>query len=274
MTWAGPAAWLALAVIGGCVAGALGARAARGPVSGKLRVNWRGAEVPVVLGPPLWAGALVAVAVWAAFGAVRGAEMAGALAIVLVMLGLAGEWDDRRGDERARGFAGHLRAARSGRLTGGLVKLLAGGLAGLAAGLLTSTGAGVVETALLVALVANLVNLLDRAPGRAVKAAVLLGAPLVVAGSPSWALAAAGTFGAAGAVLPRDLHERGMLGDAGANPLGGVVGLGYAVALPEAWRVAAIVVVLALNLASERWSFSAVIERTPWLGGIDRWGRK
>jgi hypothetical protein len=269
VTWTGIWAWLALAAIGAGSARFLAARAAASPA--RKRVNWRGAEVPVVLGVPLWAGGLVAAALVVAYQA---AEVAAATALILVLLGSAGEWDDRRGDERARGFGGHFRAARSGRLTGGLVKLLAGGLAGLAAGFLTSSGAGVVQTALLVALSANLLNLLDRAPGRALKAAALLGIPLSLLGPPGWALAAAGTFGAAGGVAPLDLQERGMLGDSGANPLGGVLGLGCALSLSETWRVGAIAVLLALNLASERWSFSALIQRTPWLAVLDRLGRK
>ncbi len=39
-------------------------------------------------------------------------------------------------------------------------------------------------------------------------------------------------------------------------------------------NVAAVVVLLALNLASERWSFSKVIERTPPLRWLDAIGRK
>ena len=273
MTSAGVVTWLGLAAAGGVVAGALAAHALRARPASRVRVNWRGATVPVVLGGPLLAGSLAGPTVLALFSSGRPRVTAVAALVVLAVLGLAGQWDDRRGDEQPRGFAGHLRAARAGRLTGGLVKLLAGGLAGLLAGLLTTSGPAVVETALLVALGANLVNLLDRAPGRALKAAALVAAPLSLLGSSSWAFAAAGSAGAAAAVARHDLGERGMLGDAGANPLGGMLGLGCALSLPEAWRVVAVIALLALNLASERWSFSAVIERTPLLAHIDRLGR-
>jgi hypothetical protein len=65
-----------------------------------------------------------------------------------------------------------------------------------------------------------------------------------------------------------------MLGDAGANPLGAAVGLGIAVSLPTVLSVAvAALVLLALNLASEKWSFSRAIEATPWLKVVDMWGR-
>jgi hypothetical protein len=46
------------------------------------------------------------------------------------------------------------------------------------------------------------------------------------------------------------------------------------VSLDDLWRVGAIVVLLALNLLSERWSFSQVIERVGWLRALDRLGRR
>jgi UDP-GlcNAc:undecaprenyl-phosphate GlcNAc-1-phosphate transferase len=75
-------------------------------------------------------------------------------------------------------------------------------------------------------------------------------------------------------VLPADLSARGMLGDAGANPLGAVWGLGLAAATGTFGRIVTIAVLLVLNLASERWSFSAAIDRTPILSALDRLGRK
>jgi hypothetical protein len=196
-----------------------------------------------------------------------------AVSVVVLVMTWAGGWDDRRGDERPRGFKGHLGAARSARLTGGIVKLVAGGAAGLLAGLLIAEGIAIVEVALLVALTANLINLLDRAPGRAAKVAILIAVPLVGFGEPVWGLAAAGSLGALLGTLGYDLSERAMLGDAGANPLGAVLGLGLAAALDQKGRWIAVVVLLALNLASERWSFSKAIEKTPFLKALDRIGR-
>ena len=59
-----------------------------------------------------------------------------------------------------------------------------------------------------------------------------------------------------------------MLGDAGANPLGGVLGLGLALSLDETWRLVAIGVLVLLNLASEKWSFSKLIERVRAAPGL------
>ena len=274
-TWAGI---LLCAAVGFAVAAGSATPAIRRAPPTLVRVNFRGARVPAVLGLCVRLGGLAGVAVSAillAASVVQGAD-AGATAsagLVVAILGAAGAWDDRRGDERPRGFRGHLEAAGSGVLTGGAVKALAGAAAGLAAGALTSSGWEIVTTGAVIALTANLINLLDRAPGRAAKAGLLMGIPLLAAGPPGWAIAGAGTLGAAAGVLPADLAERGMLGDSGANVLGGVIGLGLAASIPFSWQIAAAGALLALNGASERWSFSEAIERTPPLRVLDRLGQ-
>lgn len=256
----------------------LGARLASPPAA-LIRKNFRGDPVPAVLGEAAVGGGLVALGAMAIFAAAGwdpapGRAMSSALAIVIVVLAAAGSWDDHRGDERPRGFKGHLGALRSATLTGGLVKLLAGGLAGLAAGwMLSSEVVVTIEVGLLVALTANLLNLFDRAPGRAAKVALLLWVPLLFAAADPWVVGAAGLLGALAMTLPADLNARGMLGDAGVNPIGGVLGLGLATALPQAWRWVFIVLLVGLNLASERWSFSQAIDRTPWLKQLDLLGR-
>lgn len=275
----------ALVALGCAMAGGLLARAATRPRLARppqalVRVNVHGRPVPAVLGEGLWMGALVPaglLVVVRAFDqeAPGFPRLVAAVAAIVVLLGAAGRWDDLRGDERPRGFTGHLGAARGGRLTGGLVKLVAGGVAGLLAGWLVFSGvAAVIETGALVALSANLLNLLDRAPGRAGKIAIVLGAAAVLFGSVWWTLAAAGMAGAVVACLPLDLSARAMLGDAGANPVGGVLGLGVAMSLDEPGRIVAIVVLVGLNALSERYSFSRAIEATPLLRRLDSLGRK
>jgi UDP-N-acetylmuramyl pentapeptide phosphotransferase/UDP-N-acetylglucosamine-1-phosphate transferase len=196
-----------------------------------------------------------------------------ACVLIVVVLWGAGRWDDLRGDERARGFKGHLGAARGGAVTGGLVKLVAGAAAGLGAAALVVPGWSLIPAGMIVALTANLVNLLDRAPGRAGKTAILIAVPCALFGATAWLTAAAGLFGALIVCLPFDLRARGMLGDAGANPLGGVLGLGIATWVDD-WGFAVAVAVLALlNGLSERYSFSAAISRVPLLRALDQLGR-
>ncbi|HVL65343.1 MAG TPA: hypothetical protein VM573_09275 [Actinomycetota bacterium] len=265
-----------LAAAAGVAAGAavaaliLPLRLAR-PAARLTRVNVDGREVPAVLAEPLVGGALLGLA--AACVVAGGiSRTAGAVAVVVAAMAAAGRYDDLRGDESARGFRGHLGA---GRVTGGLVKIAAGVLAGALAGFVLWGGdpPTVATTTLLVALTANLINLLDRAPGRAAKVWLLLGLPLFAA-SPAWAAAAGGAVGASALCLVPDLRARAMLGDAGANPLGAAAGVGLAVALSQGGRIAAIALLLVLNAASEVVSFSRVIERVPWLRFVDRIGRE
>lgn len=272
LTWT-----LAAAGIGALAALWMTARSLASPPEWSLRTNVSGKQVPAVLGVAVVFGgaiAMAAVHVAAVLGWVdRNGEVDSAALIVFLVMGAAGTWDDRRGDESPRGFGGHLRA---GRLTGGLVKIAAGGVAGLAAGLIVYPDRLVLAglTTLAVPLAANLFNLFDRAPGRSGKVALVVAVPLLAIGHVDWALAAAGPFGALAAVLPSDLGERGMLGDAGANPLGALAGLGLAVSLGTWALTAVVIVLLLLNAASERWSFSAIIEKTPLLRRLDSMGRK
>lgn len=266
LTWT-----LAAAGAGAFVALVVMARALASPPAWSLRTNVSGRQVPAVLGGAAVLGGLAGM-VLISFRDL-GSVVEPATFVVFAALAAAGLWDDRRGDETPRGFGGHLRARR---LTGGLVKIAAGGMAGVAAGLLVhrdDLGMAAL-TALAVPLAANLLNLLDRAPGRTGKIALLAGLPLLAFGHSEWALASAGAFGALTAVLPADLGERGMLGDTGANPIGALIGLGLAVSLDFVPLLVAVVLLLLLNAASERWSFSKVIEATPLLRALDSIGRK
>jgi hypothetical protein len=265
----------------GAAAAALVVRAVLRPTHRALyRTNVSGSRVPVVLGAPVVIGGLLGMlpgpfVVEATAGDGGAVAEAGALVVlVALVMGYAGLFDDLRGDEPARGLAGHLTAARGRRVTGGIVKVAAGVIAGGLAGAFLESGSQVVVVAVLVALTANFVNLLDRAPGRAAKVWLLVAAPVAVFGSPAWAVAAAGTAGALVACLPFDLSERAMLGDAGANPLGAVAGLGLAMSLGDTGRVVAVAVLAAVTLASEKYSFSRVIDAVPPLRGLDRLGRR
>lgn len=65
-----------------------------------------------------------------------------------------------------------------------------------------------------------------------------------------------------------------MLGDAGANALGAMLGAAAAASLPRSARAGALGVIVALTLVSEKVSFTRVIERTPPLHWLDMLGRR
>jgi len=149
-----------------------------------------------------------------------------------------------------RGFRAHLRAGR----TTGVLKLV--GIPAVGALATRSLSGG-----LLIGLAANALNQLDTRPGRALKvylaAALVLRAPL----------------GRAVLLLPYDLREMAMLGDAGANALGALLGLSSVDRLTGAGRYAAIAALVGLTAFGERRSLGDLIERTPGLAQLDRLGR-
>lgn len=268
------------AVVAGVAVAAL-RRATRGR-PGWSRANFRGTPVSLAGGPGVAAAASLAAAAGAASPATAAATLAAGLGA-----GGFGLYDDlvgMRPEHRAKGFHGHLAALRRGRVTSGVTKILGIGAASLAASVLlprpargsadwsrrrslahTLVGAGVIAGA------ANLFNLLDLRPGRALKVAVLVGTPLATGRDGG---VAAGAVGAALGALPADLSERTMLGDCGANALGAVLGTALAARAGLVGRTAALVVIAGLTAASERISFTQVIAGQPVLRRLDELGRR
>ncbi|GMA85329.1 hypothetical protein GCM10025868_05790 [Angustibacter aerolatus] len=277
------APWRALtAALAGAAAtgGAAHALAARPPggTARWARTNHRGEPLTLLEGPATVLGAAAGVAL--APGLPRGARAAALTAVLGA--GALGAYDDLAGDGDRRGLAGHLGALAHGRVTTGAVKVLGlaatGTVAAALAGGASSRGrarpaarvADVLVGGAVVAGSANLLNLLDLRPGRALKATLLAAAPGLAVADPLAAAAA----GAAVAALPADLGERSMLGDTGANALGALLGATWVARSGPRGRAVALAALTALTLASERVAFTAVIERTPVLRELDRLGRR
>ena len=230
--------------------------------------------------------------------------------LLLVVGSLAfGLVDDVFGSGTDKGFRGHLRAMAEGRLTTGGLKLLGiGVLAVVASGdsIMMSPDARepmlfwtrLIVGALVIALSANFVNLTDLRPGRAIKSYGLLAVIGVllywVALWPDMTtegiLSARSFLGLADAKIAAlclailllgpvaalwryDLGERAMLGDAGANAMGALAGYVLVTTAPLWLLVVFALLLLALNLASERYSFSKAIESVRFLKWIDGLGR-
>lgn len=245
------------------------------------RDNYRGHRLATAAGILVVLGVLVVEAGRAVLGALGVGDEPGltvdrSLVLFAVFgFGLLGFVDDVLGEATARGFRGHLGALARGRITTGFLKLFGG--AGIAVVLVATpgfaTGRRLVVDAVLIALAANLGNLLDRAPGRTLKAALVAYVPLaLVLGTGPAGVAIAPAMGASFALLPDDLAERTMLGDTGANVVGAVLGLGVVLGRGETTRVSALVVVAVLTVLAEVVSFSAVIDRVPLLRAVDRLG--
>jgi len=272
-----------------CLAlGAVAARAAYAALTARppggaatwTRTNHRGESLTLLEGPAVAAAASVSSA------AVVPGRLRAAALLAGLGSGALGAYDDLAGSGDSRGFKGHLGALARGEVTSGAVKILGIGATGLAAAALARPYApGRPSRSALMAAVdvvidggviaggANLLNLFDLRPGRAVKVAVLAGTPLALTNGAGGAAAAA-TLGSATALLDEDLGERAMLGDSGANALGALLGLAAVTTLPRAGRIAALTVIAGLTAASEKVSFTKVIAATPPLHRLDMLGRR
>jgi len=255
------------------------------------RTNHAGRRVTLLEGPAYALGAATAAGLT---GAGPGPVLAATASAGL------GALDDLAGDSSSKGLKGHLGALARGEVTTGAVKVLGLAVTGLATAALVdrdlrrsatrphgSAGPGTVPTPVdtlvggaVVAGTANLLNLLDLRPGRALKATVLGAAAIASTrgargttrtGAATSASAAAG---AAVGLLAPDLRGEAMLGDTGANSAGALLGTALVQATGRRGRLVALAVLTGLTLASEKVSFTRVIESTPVLREVDALGRR
>jgi UDP-GlcNAc:undecaprenyl-phosphate GlcNAc-1-phosphate transferase len=259
-------------------AGARGLRDA-----GLVRENYRGALLAFPLGAVLATAALVALAPLAFLDDRADLDLLDPelRRWLPYLLGVAflGFLDDALGRGESvstpRGWRGHWRALREGRLSTGAIKAI--GALALAAYVVSGRGLEdwrYLADVLLLVLATNLFNLLDLRPGRAEKALGLLGVGLCLG---AWTLAPIELLGIfAGPVLVGawlTLRERAMLGDTGSNLIGAVAGVWLLTALGGDARLVALAVVAAITVFGELRSISATIDSVPPLRWLDSLGR-
>src|SRR3954467_9995895 len=247
------------------------------------RTNYRGHTLATAGGLFIILTVLVIDAGRSVLGAIGVGSEAGLtqarLAVLFAVFGFGflGMVDDLAAVGEDRGFKGHLGALREGRVTTGLLKLLGGAAVAI---VIVATpgfksGRNLIVDALLIALAANLGNLLDRAPGRTITAGLIAYVPIAFAvGAAPTGIALAPVMGATFGLLGDDLHERLMLGDTGANVIGAVLGLAVVLGSRESIRLTVMLVLLALNIGAELVSFSRIIDSVPPLRWFDRWGSR
>lgn len=267
------------------------------------RTNHAGATVTLLEGPA-WVGGAVAGAVTRAVvrSAVRVGESsrtdeasvrpAVAATVVALAAGALGALDDLAGGSADKGLKGHLGALARGEVTTGALKIVGLGATGLVGAVITDArahhgprrrrraGAARLLSTLVggavVAGAANAINLFDLRPGRALKVTVTAGLPMVGAfgGTGELGVAAGAAVGSSLGVVSDDLAASSMLGDTGANAAGALLGLALVERTGLLGRTAALTALAALTLASERVSFTQVIEANPVLRRLDEWGRE
>jgi UDP-N-acetylmuramyl pentapeptide phosphotransferase/UDP-N-acetylglucosamine-1-phosphate transferase len=274
--------WLGGALVAAATTTAVRSRLGRTPPGGAerwVRTNHQGEPVSLLEGPAVAAGLVLGTL--AAAGSARSRLGHTTATVGALVFGLV---DDLGEDTstRSKGLRGHLGAALRGDLTTGALKVLGIGATGVLAAALApprepgSTARRAVDLVVdgaVVAGAANLVNLLDLRPGRALKAGSAAALVLSTTGTTAGSGPAGAVLGAAAAASPADLAGHDMLGDSGANALGALLGSAVVQGTSRPVRATVLLVLVCLTLASERVSFSQVIARTPWLDAVDRWGR-
>lgn len=197
------------------------------------------------------------------------------LAALVLGFGFIGLIDDLGGTGESGGFLGHLRSLAHGQVTTGAVKAFGGPLIALSVlphEMLASDTLALMRDAALVSLAANLVNLFDRAPGRAVKFGLFCFVVEMIAFQTPVLGAVGVVSGGSAALLGPDLREELMLGDTGANVVGAALGFAVVIAAGTTVTWVVLAVLLVLNLASEFVSFSNVIDSSRSLRWLDELG--
>jgi UDP-GlcNAc:undecaprenyl-phosphate GlcNAc-1-phosphate transferase len=246
---------------------------------GPSAINHRGQRVPVVLG--LATGAGLFVGVLAVVGVDAGQrrlipsarETLQILAAVLLVF--AGGLLDDLYPYGLHGLVRHLSQLARGRVTSGIIKMGTAVLAAAAVALATHQhGLRLALGIPFVAGAANLWNLLDVVPGRALKwflpAAV---AVLALAPTNGFGLFASAALGGAVIALLFDLAETAMLGDSGAYVLGFVAGAGLLVRLPTVGVMIGLALVVAFHVLAETVTLTRMIRATTPLRWVDDLGR-
>lgn len=233
--------------------------------------NHRGVPTPRTLGILLAGAAAVSGVV---VGRIAHATTGGAAsAAALLVIFAVGFLDDLVPDG-PRGIRGHLRALVEGRITTGVLKaVVIAACALVVAALLPLHVVTAIAGVPLLAGSANLANALDVRPGRALKVflpILLLG---LVGVAPALHPALGGVALAAIPALRRDLRERDMLGDGGANLLGFAGGLVLLLAVPEGLVPILAVAVIGLNVLADTVGLSTLIARSRILTALDGVGR-
>lgn len=238
------------------------------------RHNHAGSTVSLIEGPALAAGAMAGILVGTDPPLRSAALLSTGVSAVL------GAVDDLTETGSSKGLKGHFSAAARGTITTGFLKVAGISAAGIAAAALLihrderswpATLADVVISGGVIAGSANLINLLDLRPGRALKAGLIASAIAEWRGAPLALLGAAA--GPSAATWNADLAGRTMLGDSGANALGALLGTHAVATVSPRGRALLLALIVGATLASEKISFTTVIESTPLLRELDALGR-
>ena len=242
------------------------------PILGLSKPNFRQEIIPASYGIIMLAYALAGLDIIAILNPSANNHIL-VTAVVASSMCLLGFIDDVFGSRETSGFRGHFRMLiQQGKLTTGAAKAIGGGLTGIAAGYVISDGSTArwIVSALLIPLGANTLNLLDLRPGRAC-GAMILGLAMVFPFAfykhdlSIVFLITCITF----AFAFWDGRGKAMMGDSGSNQLGAVLGVLIAVQTHISFQIVMLLLMIGIQIYSEKHSINALIDRNRLLRKID-----
>jgi len=195
--------------------------------------------------------------------------------VMVASFAFLGFIDDVWGSREVGGLAGHFKVLLFKKeLNTGALKALGGFVVSLLAALAFDFSWWAFVYALVIAMSANSINLLDLRPGRAGKGFILIAAFLLM---PGWEqenlVFLIALLGGLFVYLNTDLKARAMLGDSGSNSLGAVLGITAMWVLDKPALLIYLLVLAAFHLLSERYSVTKIISGNRLLNYLDRLGR-
>jgi len=200
------------------------------------------------------------------------------LVIILSTASLAfiGLLDDFAGDRRVKGLRGHFGRLKQGVLTSGIMKALTGMYLSFIVVMVTTSDMveGIFDFMLL-SLSINFINLLDVRPGRAVKVFIIFSVFFLIFPKPAPVFfLLVSTVLCAMIYLPLELREVYMLGDTGANVLGGLLGMNVMIGTPPVGKILFAIWLVGIHYLAERTSISLLVDKIPVLHYLDSIGRE
>ena len=191
---------------------------------------------------------------------------------ISTIIALIGMLDDFIGNE-VKGFKGHFNSFLKGELTTGFIKALIGVLASLFVVVIKFNNIyEILFNLIILTLSINTINLFDLRPGRGLKVYFLFTIILLLGFINNNMLVL--TFSVLGATLayfPMDLKGYSMLGDVGSNLLGFYMGVFLISSSINKYLL--IIILLLINIISERISISCIINKNRILKYLDEMGR-
>ncbi|HOJ77514.1 MAG TPA: phospho-N-acetylmuramoyl-pentapeptide-transferase [Bacillota bacterium] len=251
-----------------------------------LRLNYRDEEIPAVGGLIFTVLLPFTVGLGMLLNIKSFTNLNSVLFLFMVIgMSFLGFVDDLIGTNEYKGFKGHFKALLfEKKLTTGGFKAIFGALIAMVFAISTAKlyDAGfftwwiILSSFLFVVLGANTINIFDLRPGRAGKVFII--AFLLIIAFSKDLESYIGLFVPILAImlyyLRFDLKARIMLGDVGSNVLGATLGMMMAWMLTDFGKIIALIILVAIQVIAEKYSFTALIEKYGWLRYLDELGRR